>query len=55
MVIFGLQLSDQNDHIIWRWTAHEKYTVASAYKCQFLGTSVYFQAIMVWKVASEPK
>jgi hypothetical protein len=55
MAISGVQLSDQKDHIIWKWTNHGQYTIASAYECQFLGAIAYFPATMVWKAASEPK
>jgi hypothetical protein len=36
MVIAIINLSDQSDEIFWKWTADDKYSVSSAYNCQFL-------------------
>jgi hypothetical protein len=55
MAISEVQLSNQKDQIIWKWTTHGKYTVASAYDYQFIGASSLFPATMIWKAASEPK
>jgi hypothetical protein len=55
MAVSGFQLSEQKDHIIWKWTEHGKYTVQSAYECQFTGAFSYFPAKMIWKAKAEPK
>jgi hypothetical protein len=38
MAISSVTLTDQENSITWRWTRDEKFTVASAYKCQFRGS-----------------
>lgn len=50
-----INLTDQKDSIIWKWTADGKYSVASAYECQFQGAMTTFPAAKVWKAATEPK
>jgi hypothetical protein len=48
MPISAISLSDQKDKIIWKWTLNGKYTVASAYNCQFLGAMSNFHALVIW-------
>jgi hypothetical protein len=55
MAISSVQLSDQKDKIVWKWTSDGQYTVASAYDCQFYGTFSYFPALPIWKAITEPK
>ena len=43
------------DSITWRWTTSGKYTVASAYKCQFQGTNAPFSTSKFWGAQAEPK
>jgi hypothetical protein len=35
MALTPAQLSDQRDKIVWKWTLDGKFTVPSAYDCQF--------------------
>jgi hypothetical protein len=37
MALESVTLNDQPDKIIWKWTKDGKYSVASAYYCQFIG------------------
>lgn len=55
MVLATVTLSNQADEIKWRWTADGKYTVASAYNCQFNGALIRFPASSLWQVKAEPK
>jgi hypothetical protein len=55
MVISLVSLTDQLDTITWRWTGDGKFTVASAYKCQFHGTYTTLPATKIWKCFVEPK
>lgn len=48
-------LTEQNDQITWRWTPNGRYTVASAYRCQFFGKMTYIPAAKIWKAHVEPK
>jgi hypothetical protein len=50
-----VQLSDQPDSISWKWIVRGKYTVASAYECQFLGAFQKFPSLDIWKAMSELK
>jgi hypothetical protein len=42
-----INLTYQNDKIIWGWTPDSKYTIASAYECQFHGSMTYFPAPII--------
>lgn len=48
-------LSDQNDEIKWKWTSDGKYTVALAYKSQFIGATTPLPAAYIWTTRTEPK
>jgi hypothetical protein len=50
-----LSLSTEKDAIRWRWTTSGQYTVASAYKCQFMRSAVHFPAKEIWAAKAEPK
>jgi hypothetical protein len=51
----SIQLADQTDEVYWRWTANGKFSMASAYNCQFKGAFTFFPAVDVWKAYTEPK
>lgn len=55
MALSGVQLRQEKDQIFWRWTSDGKYSVASAYECQFLGSMTNFPAIKIWQAQVEPK
>jgi hypothetical protein len=55
MALASINLNDQNDQISWKWTKDGKYSVSSAYSCQFLGAMTRLPADDLWKAASEPK
>jgi hypothetical protein len=55
MVLESIQLSDQPDEVFWRWTANGRFSVASAYNCQFKAAYTFFPAENVWKTYTEPK
>jgi hypothetical protein len=54
MATSGMHLIYQRDKIIWRWTSNGKFTVSSAYECQFHG-SMTFPAPVIWKASSDTK
>jgi hypothetical protein len=41
--------------IFWKWSADKKFSVASAYKCQFYGSMVSFPASNIWTSYTEHK
>jgi hypothetical protein len=45
----SIQLTNDSDVIVWRWTADGKYSVKLAYECQFRGAFTFFPAEKVWK------
>jgi hypothetical protein len=55
MALTPVQLSDQRDKIVWKWTLDGKFTVALAYDCQFKGSFSPFQTMPVWKATAETK
>jgi hypothetical protein len=50
-----VQLSDQPDQIIWRFTEHGNYTASSAYSAQFLGSFADGDWSSLWKGRAENK
>jgi hypothetical protein len=55
MALAEVNLTDQNDTIHWKWTANDKFTVASAYKCQFNGFITSFPASDIWSSFTDHK
>lgn len=55
MALASINLNDQNDQISWKWTKDGKYSVSSAYNCQFLGAMTRLPADDLWRAGSEPK
>lgn len=55
MALADVQLSDHKDEIIWKWTLDGKYSIASAYDCQFRGSIIQFPASSIWQATTEPK
>ena len=54
-LVQGVQLSDQQDQITWRWTPDGTYTTKSAYNAQFLGSFSNFRREYVWRADAEGK
>ena len=48
-------LQPHPDTITWRWTTSGNYSMASAYNCQFWGSSAPFRTDKLWNAAVEPK
>jgi hypothetical protein len=55
MALNLVTLNDRKDEIKWRWMIDGRYTVKSAYECQFLGAMVFFPAKNIWRAIAEPK
>lgn len=55
MALSDVVLTQQDDEIIWRWTDSGKYTMASAYNCQFLGSMATFQPDSLWQAKTKPR
>jgi hypothetical protein len=51
----SVELSEQKDTISWNWTKDGKFSVSSAYECQFLGAMSRFPTPMIWKATAEPR
>jgi hypothetical protein len=51
----AVHLTDQDDEVFWRWTSNGRFSVASAYSCQFKGAYTFFPAVNVWKAFTQPK
>jgi hypothetical protein len=54
-LVTAQQLNDQDDQILWRWTAHGTYTTKSAYLAQFSGSYSDIMAETIWKAHAEGK
>jgi mannosylglycoprotein endo-beta-mannosidase len=50
-----VQLSDQEDKIIWKWTENGYYSSKSAYQVQFLGSYCTFDTKSIWSAKTEDK
>jgi hypothetical protein len=48
-------LNDQEDTIVWKWTANGQYTSKSAYQAQLLGSYCTFNSKAVWAAKVEDK
>ncbi|RCV41405.1 hypothetical protein SETIT_9G133300v2 [Setaria italica] len=48
-----INLSDQPDEIVWRWTQDGTYTAKSAYRIQFQGSYCKFQPQTIWRAQAE--
>jgi hypothetical protein len=55
LALSTVQLTDHPDEIKWNWTMSGKYTIASAYECQFQGSFGTFLATHIWQAMTEPK
>ncbi|KAL6653370.1 hypothetical protein ACP70R_008948 [Stipagrostis hirtigluma subsp. patula] len=51
----GFHLTEAEDQIYWKWTAHGEYTASSAYQAQFLGAVHQKWAQAIWRADAEPK
>jgi hypothetical protein len=55
MALSSVTLTEQSNSITWRWTGDGKFSVSSAYDCQFQGSIINFLAAHIWKAKTEPK
>jgi hypothetical protein len=51
----GLDLTDEDDQIVWNLTASGKYSAASAYKVQFAGSFSPVDYSKLWRSKVQPK
>ena len=54
-LVQGVQLSEAEDEIIWKFNSDGQYTAKSAYEVQFKGTFCCFKPGRVWTAHAEPK
>ena len=54
-VLREVVLQPRPDAISWRWTASGIYSMASAYRCQFVGAVAPFRVAKIWKAHTEQK
>jgi len=54
-LVQGVLLSDEEDRIIWKFTADGQYTAKSAYEVQFRGSFCSFRPQCIWSAYAEPK
>jgi len=54
-LVHGLQLTDEQDQIKWRWAADGIYTAKSAYNMQFHGSFSTFKGDSIWHAEAEGK
>jgi hypothetical protein len=51
----GMQFTDRQEKLQWRWTTNGEYTVKSAYNIQFAGTFAKVDCQVFWKAPMEGK
>jgi predicted RNA-binding protein YlxR (DUF448 family) len=54
-LIQEVQLSQEEDQLIWRWSADGVYSAKSAYEVQFRGTYSTLNCSALWKAKAEGK
>ena len=54
-LVQGVELTDEEDEIIWKSNPDGQYTARSAYDVQFKGAYCSFQPRRVWSAHAEPK
>jgi hypothetical protein len=50
-----VQLSEQKDRIVWKWTVDGRYSAKSVYEVQFRGSFCTFNCQAIWKARAEGK
>jgi hypothetical protein len=50
-----VQLSEEKDTIIWKWTVTGEYSTSSTHEVQFLGAYPLFRASTIWQAKTEDK
>jgi hypothetical protein len=55
VALSSVHLSDQKSEIVWKWEPNGHFSVASAYRCQFLGAMSKIPASAIWKSSCEPR
>jgi hypothetical protein len=53
--LLTVQLLDEQDSIVWKWTPHGFYTAKSAYLAQFNGSYYTFNTTAIWRAQAEGK
>jgi hypothetical protein len=55
-LILEVQINEQEDEIVWRWTSNGVYSTSkSAYLAQLKGTHSTFQSKAIWRAHAEEK
>jgi hypothetical protein len=55
LLIQEVQLTQQEDFLVWRWTNDGTYSSKSAYEAQFQGSYCTFNCTAIWKAKVEGK
>jgi hypothetical protein len=55
IALASVTLTNQEDEINWKWTTNGKYSVFSAYECQFIGAMSHFSVDDIWRAITEPE
>jgi hypothetical protein len=53
--LLTVQLLDEPDSIVWKWTPHGFYTTKSAYLAKFNGSYCTFNTTAIWRAQAEGK
>jgi hypothetical protein len=54
-LVKDVQLSEQKDCIVWKWTVDGRYSAKSVYEVQFRGSFYTFNCQAIWKARAEGK
>jgi len=54
-LVESVELTPEDDKIIWKWTSHGDYTAKSAYEIQFRGSFCSFRPTAIWRAHAEEK
>ena len=54
-LVESVELTPEDDKIIWKWTSHGDYTAKSAYEIQFRGSFCSFRPTAIWRAHAEGK
>ena len=54
-LVESVELTPEDDKIVWKWTSHGDYTAKSAYEIQFRGSFCSFRPTAIWRAHAEGK